>query len=45
MRPIEKQIADHLKEIADLAYRINVLCDDYMNYITTSNAFVFLCGR
>ena len=28
MRPIEKQIADRLKEIADLAYRINILCDD-----------------
>lgn len=40
MRPIEKQIADRLKEIADLAYRINILCDDYMNYITTSNVFI-----
>lgn len=40
MRPIEKQIADRLKEIADLAYRINTLCDDYMNYITTSNVFI-----
>lgn len=30
MRPIEKQIADRLKEIADLAYRINILCDDYV---------------
>ena len=40
MRPIEKQIADRLKEIADLAYRINILCDDYLNYITTSNVFV-----
>nr|DAF16742.1 MAG TPA: hypothetical protein [Caudoviricetes sp.] len=30
MRPIEKQIADRLKEIADLAYKINILCDDYM---------------
>lgn len=37
MRPIEKQIADRLKEIADLAYRINVLCDDYM---ATANIFV-----
>lgn len=40
MRPIEKQIADRLKEIADLVYRINVLCDDYMNYITTANVFI-----
>ena len=40
MRPIEKQIADRLKEIADLAYRINILCDDYINYITTSNVFI-----
>ena len=40
MRPIEKQIADRLKEIADLAYRINILCDDYMNYITTANVFI-----
>ena len=40
MRPIEKQIADRLKEIADLAYRINILCDDYLNYITTSNVFI-----
>ena len=40
MRPIEKQIADRLKEIADLAYRINILCDDYMNYITASNVFI-----
>lgn len=40
MRPIERQIADRLKEIADLAYRINILCDDYMNYITTSNVFI-----
>lgn len=40
MRPIEKQIADRLKEIADLVYRINTLCDDYMNYITTSNVFI-----
>lgn len=29
MRPIEKQINDRLKEIADLAYRINILYDDY----------------
>ncbi len=40
MRPIEKQINDRLKEIADLAYRINILCDDYMNYITTANVFI-----
>ena len=40
MRPIEKQIADRLKEIADLAYRINILCDDYMNYIITANVFI-----
>ena len=40
MRPIEKQIAARLKEIADLAYRINILCDDYMNYITTANVFI-----
>ena len=37
MRPIEKQIADRLKEIADLAYRINILCDDYM---ATANIFI-----
>lgn len=40
MRPIEKQINDRLKEIADLAYKINILCDDYMNYITTANVFI-----
>lgn len=40
MRPIEKQINDRLKEIADLAYRINILCDDYMDYMTTSNVFI-----
>lgn len=29
MRLIEKQINDRLKEIADLAYKINTLYDDY----------------
>lgn len=37
MRPIEKQINDRLKEIADLAYRINTLYDDYM---VTANVFI-----
>lgn len=37
MRPIEKQIADRLKEIADLVYRINTLCDDYM---VTANIYI-----
>ncbi len=37
MRLIERQIADRLKEIAELAYRINALCDDYM---VTANVFV-----
>lgn len=38
MRQIEKQITDRLKEIAELAYRINTLSDDYM---VTANVFVF----
>lgn len=37
MRLIEKQIADRLREIADLAYRINTLYDDYM---VTANVFI-----
>lgn len=37
MRLIEKQINDRLKEITDLAYRINALYDDYM---VTANVFV-----
>lgn len=37
MRPIEKQINDRLKEIADLAYKINTLYDDYM---VTANVFI-----
>ena len=37
MRPIEKQINDRLKEIADLAYKINTLYDDY---VTTANVFI-----
>lgn len=40
MRPIEKQIADRLKEIADLAYRINILCDDYVDCMIAANAFI-----
>lgn len=40
MRPIEKQIADRLKEIADLAYRINILCDDYVDCMITANVFI-----
>lgn len=40
MRPIEKQIADRLKEIADLAYRINTLCDDYVDCMIGANVFI-----
>ena len=40
MRPIEKQIADRLKEIADLAYRINILCDDYVDCMIAANVFI-----
>lgn len=40
MRPIEKQIADRLKEIADLAYRINILYDDYVDCMIAANVFI-----
>ena len=40
MRPIEKQIADRLKEIADLAYRINALYDDYVDCMIAANVFI-----
>lgn len=40
MRPIEKQIADRLKEIADLAYRINTLYDDYVDCMIAANVFI-----
>lgn len=39
MRPIEKQIADRLKEIAELAYKINTLYDDYTDATYTAISY------